>query len=137
MATQTTLARASTPITQRAARLSMAATLLFLVLLLALHIIEPEFAPSWRLVSEYATGNYGWIMVLAFLCLSIACGTLFLALRPEIATRGGKIGLGFLIAAAVGQALAAFSPSPLTTRGKAFAPSLTASASMCRSPRST
>src|SRR5260370_447919 len=115
MATNTTLAQPRTIISQRAARLSMAATLLFLVLLLALHIIEPEFAPSWRLVSEYATGNYGWVMMLAFLCMSIACGTLFLALRSEIVTRGGKIGLGFLVAAAVGLALAAFSPiDPIT-----------------------
>lgn len=115
MATDTTLARPRIIIAQRAARLSFAATLLFLVLLLALHVIEPEFAPSWRLVSEYATGNYGWVMMLAFLCMAISCGTLFLALRLEVVTRGGKIGLGFLVAAAVGLALAAFSPiDPIT-----------------------
>ena len=115
MATNTTLAQPRTIISQRAARLSMAATLLFLVLLLALHIIEPQFAPSWRMVSEYATGSYGWVMTLAFLSMACACVTLFIAMRPQIVTRAGKIGLGFLVAAAVGLALAAFSPiDPIT-----------------------
>ena len=115
MATNTTLAQPRTSISQRAARLSMAATLLFLVLLLALHIIEPQFAPSWRMVSEYATGSYGWVMTLAFLCMACACVTLFIAMRPQIVTRAGKIGLGFLVATAVGLAMAAAFPmDPIT-----------------------
>ena len=115
MATQTTLARPRTTIVQSAARLSMAATLLFLVLLLALHIIEPQFAPSWRLVSEYATGSYGWVMTLAFLCMACACVILCIAMRPHIVTRAGKIGLGFLVATAVGLAMAAAFPiDPIT-----------------------
>ena len=115
MATHTTLARPRTTIAQSAARLSIAATLLFLVLLLALHIIEPQFAPSWRLVSEYATGSYGWVMTLAFLCMACACVTLCIAMRPHIVTRAGKIGLGFLVATAVGLAMAAAFPiDPIT-----------------------
>jgi len=36
------------------ARVSIAAGALTLVLLAALHILSPEFNPSWRMVSEYA-----------------------------------------------------------------------------------
>ena len=116
MATNTTLARPSTTIAHRAARLSIVASLLFLALLLALHIIEPQFAPSWRMVSEYATGNYGWAMTLAFLSMACACVTLFIAMRPHIVTRAGKIGLGFLVATAVGLTMAAAFPmDPITT----------------------
>jgi hypothetical protein len=115
MATHTTLAQPRATIAQRGARLSLAATLLFLVLLLALHVIEPQFAPSWRMVSEYETGNYGWVMQLAFLCLSLSCVALFLAIRSALLTRGGKIGLGFLLASAFGIALAAFfTADPIT-----------------------
>ena len=31
-----------------------------ILLLAALHVLSPEFDPSWRTVSEYAFGHYGW-----------------------------------------------------------------------------
>ncbi|MFB3764984.1 MAG: DUF998 domain-containing protein [Methanotrichaceae archaeon] len=45
---------------------------MFLILLIALHFIEPEFDPSRQLISEYELGNYGWLMSLAFISLGIA-----------------------------------------------------------------
>jgi hypothetical protein len=41
----------------------------FLILLAALHLIEPEFDPSRRLISEYELGRYGWVMSIAFFSL--------------------------------------------------------------------
>ncbi len=115
MSTNTALDQKAPTLERSAARLSASATILFLVLFLVLHFIEPEFAPSWRMVSEYATGNYGWVMMLAFLCLSISCVTLFIAIRSSLGTRGGKIGLGFLLATAVGLVAAACFPTdPIT-----------------------
>ena len=35
--------------------------------LLLLHILSPEFAPSWRMVSEYANGHYNWLLTIVFL----------------------------------------------------------------------
>jgi len=78
-----------------------------LVLLAALHVVSPEFDPSWRMVSEYALGDYGWVLGLMFLCMAVSCLALLIAIKSQIRTIGGKIGLGFLLAAAVGLAMAA------------------------------
>src|SRR5512134_468294 len=91
-----------------AAGWSLAAAVTTLVLLAALHVLSPEFDPSWRMVSEYALGDYGWVLSLMFLTWATSCAMLFFAVRSQIRTMGGKIGLAFLLAAAVGQSMAAF-----------------------------
>ena len=73
----------------------------FVVILIALHAIEPEFDPSWRFISEYQLGEWGWLMSLAFVCLSASAGTLLLAVRTQVRTVGGRIGLGLLALTAV------------------------------------
>ncbi len=80
----------------KAARISFVAAIACLVLLAALHIIKPEFEPSWHFVSEYAIGKYGWVMKLSFFSWAISCITLFTAVRSQIRTTGGKIGLALL-----------------------------------------
>ncbi len=115
MAEDTATAKPVTAISQAAARLSLAAAVTFLVLLTALHFIKPEFDPSWRVISEYALGDYGWIMVLAFLSLAVSCVSLFVAIRSQTRTTGGKIGLAFLLVSAVGLIIAAiFTTDPIT-----------------------
>jgi hypothetical protein len=59
------------------------------------------------MVSEYALGNYGWVLALMFVAWALSCVTLFVAIKPHIRTTGGKIGLGFLLAAALGMSMAA------------------------------
>lgn len=90
-----------------AARLAFAAATTVLVLLAALHFLSPEFDPSWRMVSEYALGKYGWVLALMFLAWALSCVTLYFAIRSHIQTLGGKIGLGFLLATAAGMGMAA------------------------------
>ncbi|CAA9335939.1 MAG: hypothetical protein AVDCRST_MAG93-6415, partial [uncultured Chloroflexia bacterium] len=81
----------------------------------ALHFIKPEFDPSWRVISEYALGDYGWMMALAFLSLAVSCVGLFVAIRSQTRTIGGKIGLAFLLVAAAGLIIAAiFTTDPIT-----------------------
>ena len=75
--------------------------------LAALHVFSPEFHPSWRMVSEYALGNSGWVLALMFLAQALSCIALFFAIRSQTQTFGGKIGLFFLLAACVGLTLAA------------------------------
>jgi hypothetical protein len=87
------------------ARLSMAASVGSLLSLGALHILSPEFAPSWRMVSEYANGAYSWVLSLMFAFWAISTWALAYAIWPEIKTTGGKIGMFFLIAAGVGEAM--------------------------------
>jgi uncharacterized protein DUF998 len=115
MAEDTVVARPVTEISQTAARLSFAAATTFLLLLAALHFIKPELDPSWRVISEYALGDYGWMMALAFLSLALSCVSLFVAIRSQIRTLGGKIGLAFLLIAAAGLIIAAiFTTDPIT-----------------------
>ena len=44
-----------------AAWLAILATVATLLLLATLHVLSPEFSPSWRVVSEYAFGHYAWV----------------------------------------------------------------------------
>lgn len=98
-----------------AARLTIAGAIAFIVLLAVLHFIKPEFDPSWRFISEYGIGDYGWIMMLAFFSLALSCGALFVALRSDITTTGGKIGLVFLLITAAALIMAGiFDSDPIT-----------------------
>jgi hypothetical protein len=107
------------------ARLSLAAAATFVLLLAALHVIKPELDPSWRFVSEYAIGDYGWIMMAAFVSLGLSCATTFAAVRRHVGTTGGRIGLGVLLAVAAALAMAGVfvmdpitaAPDELTTHG--------------------
>ena len=115
MAEDTAPARPLTAISQTAARLSFAAAATFVVLLAALHLIKPELDPSWRMISEYEIGRYGWVMSLAFLSLAFSCATLFVAIRSQTRTIGGKIGLVLLVVSALGMTIAAiFTTDPIT-----------------------
>jgi hypothetical protein len=107
MASNSTTATPVVASSRIAARLSFAAAALSLVLLAALHVLSPEFDPSWRMVSEYASGDYGWVLALMFLSMAGSSVALFFAIKSQIRTIAGKIGLVFLLAAAVGLAMAA------------------------------
>jgi hypothetical protein len=108
-------ARPVTAVSRTAALLSFAGAATFLVLLAALHFIKPELDPSWRMISEYEIGDYGWIMVLAFLSLAFSCVSLFVATRSQVRTIGGKIGLVLLLVSALGMTIAAiFTADPIT-----------------------
>lgn len=98
-----------------AARLSFASAAAFAVLLVALHFVKPELDPSWHFISEYAIGRLGWMMVLAFLALSVGYVGLFAALRSQLRTIAGRVGLAFLLVSALGLAIAAvFTTDPVT-----------------------
>lgn len=102
-------------ISTMAARLSFTTATLCLLLLAALHVLKPELDPSWHMVSEYAIGRFGWVMMLSFLSMSVSCAALFVAIRTQVQTRGGKIGLGLLLIVAVALTAAAFNAmDPIT-----------------------
>lgn len=115
MAEDTATAKPVRTITPTAARLSFAGAATFVVLLAALHFIKPELDPSWHFISEYAIGDYGWIMVLAFLSLALAYVSLFVAIRSQLRTIVGRIGLALLLVSALGLIIAAvFTTDPIT-----------------------
>ena len=92
-------------ISQTAARLSVISGCVTILLLAALHGLSPEFDPATRMVSEYALGSYGWVLLLFFLAWSLSCIALFVAIRTQTPTTAGKIGLGLLLVAAVGMGM--------------------------------
>jgi hypothetical protein len=87
--------------------LAILATAGTILLLVALHILSPEFSPSWRVVSEYAFGRYAWVLSLMFLSWGISSWALAFAIWSEVHTKGGKAGLWLLVVAGVGEAMAA------------------------------
>jgi hypothetical protein len=75
--------------------------------LVLLHVLSPEFAPSWRMVSEYANGRYHWLLTFVFGWWALSSFALLAALWPASATTLGKLGLLFLLLAGIGQAMGA------------------------------
>ena len=115
MAEDTARARPVVAVSSAAARLSFAAAATFVVLLAALHFIKPGLDPSWHFISEYAIGDYGWIMVVAFLSLAFSYVSLFVAIRSQLRTIAGRIGLVLLLVSALGLTIAAiFTTDPIT-----------------------
>jgi hypothetical protein len=90
-----------------AARLAIASAAATLLLLASLHALSPEFDPTWRMVSEYANGHYGWVLSLMFAAWGLSAWSMVYAIRSEARTRSVAIGLVFLTLSGVGEAMAA------------------------------
>lgn len=102
-------------ISPMAVKLALAGSIAFVALVTSLHFIKPEVYPSWQMVSEYEIGDFGWLMQLAFLSLAFGCVSLFTAVRSQIKTTGGKVGLALPLVTAVGLTLAALGTTdPIT-----------------------
>ena len=89
-----------------AARVAIGAAALVPVLLAALHVLSPEFDPSWRVVSEYAHGNYAWVLSLMFIAWALSSWALAFTIRSQLTTTAGKVGLVLLVVAGLGEAMA-------------------------------
>jgi hypothetical membrane protein len=70
---------------------------LFVVLLAALHFLEPEYDPSRNLISEYELGRFGWMMSLAFFSLGVSVLAMLRSTWSSPASRRGSIGRWFFI----------------------------------------
>jgi hypothetical protein len=88
-----------------AAYLALGATAVSGAALLLLHVLSPELAPSWRMVSEYANGRFPWLLTVVFAGWAISSFALATALWPLSATTLGAIGLLFLLLSGVGQTM--------------------------------
>jgi hypothetical protein len=100
------IAQPVTEISLPAERLAIAAAVAVILLLTSLHILSPEFDPSWRMVSEYANGQYSWVLSLMFITWALSSWALAFAIWLQVRTLAGKVGLAFLIAAGIGEAMA-------------------------------
>lgn len=101
--------------TLKTASLAGAFGILFLVLLASLHILEPEFDPSWRMISEYELGKYGWLMSIAFFCWGGGFLSLTLASWQYHSSITGKVGKYWLLIISIALFGAGiFYPQPIT-----------------------
>ncbi len=71
---------------------TLAFAAVFLILLILLHFLKPEFSPVWRMISEYEIGRFGWMMRVAFFCWGTSLLTLLILLWPSLGSVSGTIG---------------------------------------------
>jgi hypothetical protein len=76
-----------------------------LAALVLLHVLSPEYAWSWRMVSEYANGRHPWLLTVVFMSWAAGSFALAWALLPLSATALGKAALTFLVLAGIGQVM--------------------------------
>jgi hypothetical protein len=99
-----------------AAAWAMAMAALFVMLLVALHIVRADLDPSWHMISEYAIGPMGWLMRAAFLALAVALLALAAALIPGARGWLAITGVVLLGIGAVGAAMGGlFAMDPVGT----------------------
>lgn len=90
-----------------AASAAIIATGIAFLSLIILHLVSPEFQPSWRMVSEYANGRHGWLLSLMFASWGLGSVALAVALGPSVTGALGRVGLVFLVLAGAGEMMAA------------------------------
>ena len=81
----------------------VAAAMLALLCLLALHFLSPEFGPSWRMISEYALGKHKWLITSFFLLWGASSILLAVLLWGQSGSLGSKVGVFFLFLSGIGE----------------------------------
>jgi len=93
------------------ATLAIIGIVYFLVVVVALHFLRPEYSPLSRAVSQYAVGRYGFLMTSAFFGLSLGSLALVIGLFSGVSHTGRSwIGLVLLAIWAVGILIAGIFP---------------------------
>jgi hypothetical protein len=89
----------------------------FLAILFSLHFLKREFDPSWRMISEYEIGRYGWMMRLAFFCWGASVLALLINIWPSLQPIGGTISRWWFVLIALALFGAGiFKTNPITDR---------------------
>lgn len=83
--------------------LTIASGTLSMLCLLILHIVSPEYAPSWRMVSEYALGKHKWLITSFFILWGFSSITLSLLLWNVVTGTWARIGVLLLLISAIGE----------------------------------
>lgn len=65
--------------------LTMTGALGFVVVVGALHVLQPGYAPAHQLMSELALGAYGWAMLAAFLFIAVSTLSVALGVGQRLA----------------------------------------------------
>lgn len=76
-----------------------------LLSLLTLHFVSTEFKPSFRMVSEYALGNYKWLLTLFFFCWGLCSISSSVVLWNTVTSFWAKFGVVLVFVTGVGAIL--------------------------------
>lgn len=71
--------------------------------LLVLHLVSREFQPSWRMISEYATGKFKWLITIFFICWGLSSLFAAAVLWPKVDGFAAGLGLILLLIAGIGE----------------------------------
>ena len=89
--------------------------------LLLLHVLRPDLDPTWRFVSEYALGPFGFVMTVAFLAIAAASAALVALIWGQARTVTGRIGAVLAAISGLGMLISATCPTdPITTPADEF-----------------
>jgi bacteriorhodopsin len=81
----------------RVATIALVGVAYFAVVIVVLHFLRPDLDPIRRPTSEYAVGQYGFLMTSAFFSMSLASFALVIGLYQGVSQRArSRIGLGLL-----------------------------------------
>lgn len=72
------------------------------VALAILHIVNSEIDPSWHMVSEYAFGDYGWMLSIFFICWGTASILTGINLFREAKNWTSKVAIVLLTVSGIG-----------------------------------
>ncbi|KIC93577.1 DUF998 domain-containing protein [Flavihumibacter solisilvae] len=81
------------------ARISISAAIVSLLLMTLLHALKTDLEPAGHMLSEYAIGEYGWVMQLSFDLWALSCYALGVSIRSQVVTRSGRVGVMLLYVA--------------------------------------
>jgi hypothetical protein len=70
--------------------------------LLILHFVSKEFKPNFRMVSEYALGNYKWLLTIFFFCWGLCSISSGLMLWNVVTSGWAKFGVILLFVTGIG-----------------------------------
>ena len=73
----------------------------FLIILFLLHFLKPELDPSWRMISEYEIGRFGWLMRLAFFAWGASVIAMLLTVWPSLQPVAGTIARWWFVLIAI------------------------------------
>lgn len=90
------------------------------VALLALHVLSPEFQPSWRMVSEYALGRHKWLITLFFAAWGVSSLVLAALLWPLVEAGWARAGVILLVVSGIGELMGGLFDVKHAAHGLAF-----------------
>ncbi|MCI4371452.1 MAG: DUF998 domain-containing protein, partial [Thermoplasmata archaeon] len=108
---------------ERISWVGLVGTTFFVLAVVALHFLRPDYNPAARFISEFAVGPYGLLMTIAFFALGLAAVATAFGIHKTLSPSWtGRIGTALLGVFALGVFLAGIFPTdvqggPMTTTG--------------------